>query len=327
MNKQNASMLSRVAENLYWMSRYLERAENTARMLDVYVNRALELAPGAALHQARLRRLADSLDLPVSDALEGDLLIHSLSFDPGYEGSILFNLSIARENARHVREQLSSEMWTEINRLYLDVRRKDKVAVWESEPHEFYMAVKEGAHLFQGVTDATMNHNQGWHFIQIGRYTERLTSLLTFLSAQLPDHIEGRASSDQPGEGYFELVAMLKSVSAFEAFCKVYNPDVQPDRIAEFLLFNPEFPRSARFCIDTVFESLNALADATMRPKTLRVNRLAGRLQSSFSFDEIDEVLRSGLTPYLYGIKHQAYQIHDSLFDTYISYSVEAALT
>jgi len=319
-------MLSRVAENLYWMARYLERAENSARLLDVYVNRTLEIAPGAALRDARLRRLLRSLDLPDPDRIDSDQLVHSLTFDAAYEGSILFNLSIARDNAHHVREQLSSEMWLQINSLYLDVRRKDKVAVWADEPHEFYMHVKEGAHLFQGITDATMNHNQGWHFIQIGRYMERLISLLTFLRAQVVEHIDGTRTSDQPSEGYFELVALLKSVSAFEAFCKVYNPEMQPSWIAEFLLFNAEFPRSARFCIDTLFGSFGALADSTMRPKSLRVNRLAGRLQSTFSFDEIDEVIRQGVTDYLYGIKHQAIQIHDSLFDAYISYSVEAAL-
>lgn len=321
------TMLSRAAENLYWMARYLERAENTARLLDVYVNRALELAPGTQAHHERLLRLLHSLDLPVTERPDEDALVQSLSFDPNYEGSILFNLTIARENARHVREQISSEMWTEINSLYLETRRRDRAAQWSSEPHQFYMRVKEGAHLFQGVTDATMNHNQGWHFIQVGRYTERLVSLLTFLHAQVTRHLDGTADAEDPGERYFELVALLKSVSAFEAFCKVYNPDMQPRSIAEFLLFNAEFPRSARFCLDMVFDSLNALADATMRHKNLRVNRLAGRLQSSFSFDDMDEVLRAGVTQYLYTMRHHIYQIHAALFDTYITYAIDAAFT
>jgi uncharacterized alpha-E superfamily protein len=319
------TMLSRAAENLYWLARYLERAENTARVLDVYVNRALEVAPGTQAHQDRLLRLVHSLDLPIIDRPDEDRLVQALSFDPNYEGSILFNLRIARENARYVREQISSEMWTEINSLYLETGRRDRLAQWQNEPHQFYMRVKEGAHLFQGVTDATMNHNQGWHFIQVGRYTERMVTLLTFLDAQLTRHLDGTAEADDPGERYFELVALLKSVSAFEAFCKVYNPDMQPKRIAEFLLFNAEFPRSARFCLDTIFSSLNALADATMRHKNLRVNRLAGRVQSSFSFDDVDEVMRTGMTEYLYTMRHQVYQLHAALFDTYITYTIDTA--
>ncbi|MBL8131929.1 MAG: alpha-E domain-containing protein [Anaerolineae bacterium] len=319
-------MLSRVADHLYWMSRYLERAEHTARVLDVFLNRALETAPGAA--DGRLVRLLRGLDIqPIPEHLDVQEMLQRLTFDSSYSGSIVFNLTGARENARHIREQISSEMWMEINQLYLEVRHTDRALGWLNEPHPFYVGVKDGAHLFQGITDATMNHNQGWHFIQIGRYVERLINLVNFLNAQLPRHFSESPESDQPVERYFDLVALLKSFSAFEAFCKVYNPDMQPERIAEFLLFNAEFPRSARFCVDTLFSSLNSLADATMRHKNLKVNRVAGRLQSILSFDEVEDVLSTGFSAYLTGMKQQAYQIHDALFDTYISYPIEAALT
>ncbi len=318
-------MLSRVADNLYWMSRYLERAENTARIIDVYLTRTLE-SPSGRVNDQRITYLLRSLDIEVPDHLDSDALIKGLTFDSELGGSIVHNLTIARENARQIREQISSEMWMEINRLYLSVKRIDKAEEWLREPHQFYVDVKEGAHLFQGITDATMNHNQGWHFIQIGRYLERLTSLMTFLNGQLLHHFTDVVMPDQTVERYFELVGLLKSVSAFEAFCKVFNPDVQPERIAEFLLLNAEFPRSARFSVDMVFNSLNALADATMKNKNLRVNRLAGRLQSMLSFAEIDEVLANDSQAYLWGIKQQSFQIHELLFDTYISYPIEAAL-
>lgn len=319
-------MLSRVADSLYWMSRYLERAEHTARLIDVFLNRTLESGPGATAEQ-RLVRLLRGLDMMAAPDMDVQAMIKRLTFDAGYDGSIIFNLTVARENARHIREQISSEMWMEINRLFLDVKRAERARGWDAEPHSFYVDVKDGAHLFQGVTDATMNHNQGWHFIQIGRYAERLVNLVNFLNGHLLRHFTESPDSDQPVERYFDLVALLKSVSAFEAFCKVFNPDMQPERIAEFLLFNAEFPRSARFCVDTLFDSLNALADATMRHKNLRVNRVAGRLQSTLSFDEVDEVLASGFHAYLFGIKQQAYQIHETLFDTYISYSIDAAFS
>ncbi|MEO1441078.1 MAG: alpha-E domain-containing protein [Chloroflexota bacterium] len=318
-------MLSRVAESLYWMSRYLERAENTARLIDVHQNLMLDSSPEIS-EGPRLLRLLHSIDYRVAsdDLPETEDILKTLAFDADNPFSIHHSVTAARENARQVREQVSSEMWTQINKLYLDVHTVEPDAVWGDTPHDFFVAVKQGSHLFQGITDATMNHNQGWYFIQVGRYIERLVALTTFLNVQLQQHED--FADNSKGNEYFEMVAMLKSVSAFEAYCKVYNPEMKPEWIAEFLLFNSEFPRSARFCADGILNALDRMADVTMRHKNQRVNRLAGRLQSSLSFDEISDVLDGDFHDYLMNIKRQAFKIHDSLYEAYINYSIEAAL-
>jgi len=319
-------MLSRVADNLYWMSRYLERAEHTARIVDVHLNTLLDLAPGMVEKQ-RLDWLIKSLKLTdtADQITDEDDFLKQITFGAESPGSIISAIITARENARQVREQISSEMWTQLNQLYLSVHGTDADSVWVDRPHEFYVAIKEGSHLFQGITDATMNHDQGWHFIQIGRYMERITNLVTLLEVHLraTDFTQANGHRD---EHYFELVALLKSVSAFEAYCKVYNPNVQSVHSAEFLLFNAEFPRSARFCVEMLQRSLDALADVTLRQKTMRLNRVAGRLRSALSYDDIDEVIENDYYAYLANIKQQTYRIHDTLFDTYITYAIDAAL-
>ena len=316
---ESPTMLSRVADGLYWMSRYLERAEHTARLVDVYKNIMLDVPD--ALEQQHLKRLQRSLSLP-DISTDADTVVHDLIFDADSPASIINSITSARENARQVREQISSEMWTQINRLYLDVRYARMDGIWSDSPHNFLLNVEEGSYLFQGITDATMNHNQGWHFIQIGRFIERVLGLLQMLTVQL-ESVDPLVRIDGVNR-YFELVSILKSVSAFEAYCKVYHTNLQTGWITEFLLFNREFPRSLRFGVDMIVSSLTTLADATGRSKNSRLYRLAGRLQSNLSFDEIADV--GDLQAYLGGIKEQISQIHTLIFDTYITYSIESAV-
>jgi len=314
------TMLSRVADNLYWMSRYLERAEHTARLIDVYANLMLEMSAG---NWQQREKLLASLNLTdIDDDLNDDEVLFQLTFDADNKASILAAIASARENAAQVREQLSSEMWTQLNTLYLHMRKANSEKIWSETPHDFYLDVRNGSHLFQGITDATMNHDQGWHFIQLGRYIERALNLITLLDVHLRDRLFEKASYTTAQ--YFEFVSTLKSVSAFEAYCKVYNPNVQPTEMAEFLLYNREFPRSLRFCVDQVLVSLHALADATGRSRGTRLYRVAGRLQSVLSFDETQDI--DEFHQYLMNIKQQTYRIHDTLYKTFITYAIESAL-
>lgn len=322
---ETQTTLSRVADSLYWMSRYLERSENIARLIDVHINSMLDMNLEMVEHQ-RVLRLQQSLTINSnnSDASESDeVILHKLTFDTVHPVSIVSAVMNARENARQIREQISSEMWTQINKLYLLVTSIDSENIWENSIHSFYIQVKEGSHLFQGITDATMNHNQGWHFIQIGRYVERSLSLLQLLDAHFGD-VHQQQNHTPTYNTYFEMVATLKSVSAFEAYCKVYNPNLESYQVVEFLLFNKEFPRSLRFCIEMIQVSLEFLADATGRSRNTKLYRMSGRLQSNLSYDEIQDV--HDLHEYIENIKTQIYQIHDMLYDTFITYPIESAL-
>ncbi|MCB9460607.1 MAG: alpha-E domain-containing protein [Anaerolineaceae bacterium] len=317
----NQPMLSRVADSLFWMSRYLERAENTSRQLDVYLNLNIDIASSME-EQRRLNRLIDSLTLPPED-MPQDHPLFTLTFDISNASSIIALITGARENARQVREQLSSEMWMQINKLHLHLRSTVVDSVWEAFPHDYYLQVRDGSHLFQGITDATMNHNQGWHFIQLGRFIERSIALLNLLDVHF-DNEHLKRGEEISTLRYFELIGTLKSVTAFEAYTKVYSANVQSSWIIEFLLFNREFPRSLRFCVEAIQSSLNALEEMSDRARNSRLYRLAGRLQSQLSYDEIEDI--HSLHDYLDNIKQQIYRIHDNLYHTYITYPIETAL-
>jgi uncharacterized alpha-E superfamily protein len=255
----------------------------------------------------------------------GDLpvLASVLTFDATNPDSIVSAITVARENARQVREQISSEMWEQINRLYLHVRRAGADADWRAEPQQFYKSVKEGAHLFQGITDTTMSHDEGWQFIQIGRYLERASAT----SALLDVHFAGPEAHEQGNDSlnYLDWVAMLKSCTAFEAYCKVYTADIQPEKIAEFMLLNADFPRSVRFGIDAVQRSLQVISRTTASRSAGRVERLAGRLRASLDYGQVDEIM-DDLHPYLEQIQRQCVQIHTAINSVYVSYPADTAL-
>jgi uncharacterized alpha-E superfamily protein len=302
------------------MSRYLERAEHFSRVLDVHMNLMLEQPE---LSNQRVRRLAVCLNVaPQENNFE---FVSDLTFNPENRVSITACIAAARENARQVRERISSEMWQELNRLYLQVKSADSGVSFETEPHVFFQDVKSGAHMFQGITDSTMSHGEGWHFIQLGRYIERanLISMVVDVHFQDLGYTEiGNLSLSH----YFEWLGLLKSCTAFEAYSKVYTADVSPERVAEFLVLNEEFPHSVRFSADRIQDALSAIANSAETRKAGRVYRLAGRLRAALSFNQIDEIMQDSLHDYLVDIQRQCSDIHTAAYETYIAYPITAAL-
>jgi len=318
-------MLSRVADSLYWMSRYLERAEHTARLIEVNLNLMLDQSPASA--GRRWGGLLASLHAPPQPDGANDAyrITQLMTFDVSNETSIMSCIATARDNLRQVREQISSEMWEHLNRLYLQVKSNSIEDVWNVGPHEFFRSVREGAHLFQGITDSTMSHGDGWQFIQVGRHIERAGATASLLDIYFQDFFDTK-SQNVAATSYLDWVGLLKSCTAFEAYCKVYTADLRPERIAEFLLLNAECPRSVRFSAEMMQNGFQAIAEAAGVRKTGRLNRLAGRLRSSLSFGQIDEIMEGGLHAYLSDIQRQCGQIHTAIQQTYISYPIETAL-
>lgn len=313
-------MLSRVADNLYWMSRYLERAEHTARLLDVNLDEMLDQTPAASdrrwdLLLASLQIDYASLQLEESDN-ETEKLVYALTMDAKNQSSIVYAIEVARENARQVREQISSEMWIQLNRLYQEIRKTSIGDIWEGGPHAFYQpVVKEGVHMFQGITDATMSHGEGWHFIQLGRFLERALAMANLLEA----HFEANEDfGHETIEADLEWVALLKSCTAFEAYCKVYTAQIQPKWVAEYLLLNGESPRSVRFAADRLMDSAKAIALLTGKQRGDRVTRLAGRLSSMLDYGTVDEIMADGLSDYCADIRSQCVKIHDAIYNRYV---------
>jgi uncharacterized alpha-E superfamily protein len=315
------------------MSRYLERAEHTTRLLDVNLN--LMLDESAASAERRWERVLLALGNPKDVKWTGDpyALTYELTFDTSHEGSIVSCIIAARENSRHVREQISTEQWHRLNSLYLEVTRPGIQSDMRAEAlnfnaerqTEFLQKVMEAVHQFQGVTDSTMSHGEGWQFIQVGRYIERAAATAKLLEAyhedlwKLPEQLPG-------GNEYLDWMGLLRSATAFEAYCKVYTADLSPDKILEFLLLDAEFPHSLRFSIDSLQHGLEAIHAESGKNRTLHLSRLAGRLQSSLSFSRVEDILDGDVVAYLRTIQAQCREIHDSIFELYVDYSIQAAL-
>ena len=308
-------MLSRVADSLYWMSRYFERADHCARVLEANYN--LMLNPSKVSAEQRWHRIMASLGL-AADAVGEDpqSSMVKLTCDATNRSSIVSCVTTARENASQVREQISSEMWERLNQLYHEVTQECARADADSEPLRIVSAVRDGSYKFYGVTAATMNHGEGWQFIQLGKYMERASAL----SVLLDPNFAASANADD-----LDWVGLLSSCSAFEAYCKVYTADLKPSRVAEFLLLNPEFPYTVRFSADRMHLALEAIKASSAR-KTAEIERIIGKLRSSLAYAQIDDVMSRGLHRFLNSIIEQCHALHRALYEVFISYPVEAAL-
>ncbi len=330
-------MLSRVADSLYWMSRYLERAEHSTRLLDVNLNLMLDESASSADH--RWPRLLRSLAHPKRLKWEGNpyALATALTFDKDLKSSVVACVVQARENARHVREQISTEQWQRLNSLYLEVTRIEHRTIMEMDspqasseaPSAFLQTVMESTYQFQGITDTTMSHGEGWQFIQVGRFLERAGALAKLLEAY-HDDLWAQPDLVVDSTQYLEWMGLLRSCTAFEAYCKVYTADLTPERILEFLLLDAEFPHSLRFSIEAVECALGKIfaktgtKDAKARGEHL--HRIAGRLSAQLSFSGVDELLSGNIIEYLHSIQRQCQTLHQGIYELYMDYPIQLAL-
>lgn len=289
-------MLSRVASHLYWMSRYQERAENMARILDV----------GQSL--AMLSRVGSDDDafvepLEITGTLEQfgesglprtpEGIARFLAWDQTLTSSIYNSLRNSRENARAVRAAITTEMWESTNETWLQLQQKRH---HENEPtnNEFFEWVKERGHLFRGVTVGTIRREQPYHIVLLGTFVERADNTARILSVkEQPDEAIGEGLDSITD--FYRQSALLRSVSAFEAYRDTYRDAVDRKRVAELLVLNPQMPRSLRFCFDQVVRLLGRLPTENARP----ARQLAATLQAQLEFGEIDEILEEGLLDYL----------------------------
>jgi uncharacterized alpha-E superfamily protein len=215
-------------------------------------------------------------------------------------------------------------MWEQINILFHHVRSHAVQEDWEGEPADFLRSVRDGAHLFQGITDSTMSHGQGWQFIQLGRYIERVNAASLLLDHHFR-HFEAEGAETIDFEEHSEWIGLLKSLTAFEAYCKVYTADLKPARVAEFLLLSGEFPHAIRFAVDQIDTVMRALPEA-MRPAGNRPARLAGKLRAMLSYTQMDEIAAGGMHDFLDDVQRQCTQIHNAVQQVYIDYPIDAAV-
>jgi uncharacterized alpha-E superfamily protein len=316
-------MLSRVADSLYWVGRYLERAEHTIRVLDVNFNLMLE-GP-APTSNDRMDRFVSALSVPADlHQSKIDELVDALCFDIANPSSVSACIGTARENARQVRDEISSEQWQKLNRLYHRIAEM-RAPRGYTTVSDMLQTLLDGLHLFEGVTDTTMSHGQGWQFIRAGRYMERSSSLATLLELYYRQHSTTREAVIDARQ-YVEWVGLLRCCTAFESFCTVYTADLTPGRILEFLLLNPLFPHSLRYSVNCLVDALTGIQNEGRRASSEDLVRRAGRLQASLGFAQIDEILARDTAAYLRDVLGQCRVIQELIYRLYISYSVDTAL-
>lgn len=313
-------MLSRVADSLYWMSRYLERAEHTSRLLDVQINLSIERVGDL---DGRWQRVISALGIQPSAG--ADPRPEGLMFDATNRSSILHCIFLARENARQIREQISSEMWLNLNRLYHDVREASNPAHRGDRALSFVRLVRERCHLLRGLTDATISHTDGWRFLQIGQFLERGVLVSALLDSYFTEFEPAGLQMEEVGE-YLEWVGLLRSCAAFEAFLRYCPLGLRPDKIAEYLILDPHFPHSIHFSVTRVADCLAEISKGARLHRTDEMNRRIGRLQSALAYVEIDEILQSGLHGFLSQVRDRGFQVHDALYTTYLTYPIESAI-
>jgi uncharacterized alpha-E superfamily protein len=318
-------MLSRVADSLYWMARYLERAEHTSRLIAVKLESMIEQSTEDA--QASWARVAVALatDGVAADADDIFAITQRLAFDRDNPSSLLSSLRMARDNARQVREQLSTEVWEHLNRLYLRLQPVTIESTWVHQPARVFRESLEELQTLEGVTFSTLRHGEGWHFLELGRYIERAQLVSRLLDIHFGVDAPGYAEPPPPPK-YLDWLVLLKFCTAFEPYCKEYTAAIRPERIAEFLLFDPEFPHSVKFAVDRVRDALARVAPGAPPSRRAACERLAGRLKAAVDFGQIDELIGGSIDAFLVEITHQCEQIHEAVYAAYIAYGAETVL-
>jgi uncharacterized alpha-E superfamily protein len=318
-------MLSRVADSLYWMARYLERAEHTSRLIAVKLESMIEQSTADA--EASWARVAVALatDGVTADADDIFAITQRLAFDRDNPSSLLSSLRMARDNARQVREQLSTEVWEHLNRLYLRLQPVTIQSTWVHQPARVFRESLEELQTLEGVSFSTLRHGEGWHFLELGRYIERAQLVSRLLDIHFGVDAPGYAAPPPPPK-YLDWLVLLKFCTAFEPYCKEYTAAIRPERIAEFLLFDPEFPHSVKFAVDRVRDALARVAPGAPPSRRAACERLAGRLKAAVDFGQIDELIGGSIDPFLVEITHQCEQIHEAVYAAYIAYGAETVL-
>lgn len=313
-------MLSRVADSVYWMSRYVERAENVARFIDVNFQLMLDEADGADRQwQPLVNTTGDHEDFNKRiTAATQENVIHFLTFDIDNPNSILSCLRQARENARTVREIISSEMWLQINKFYLRVKSAAEQANWLDSANEFFTELKENSHLFTGITDATMAHNEAWHFCRLGRMLERADKTSRMLDVKY--YILLR-SADDVGSPFDDIqwAAVLRSASAFEMYRKRHGR-ISPQGVVEFLILDREFPRAIQFCLVAARDSLHAISGTPLGTFRYQPEKLLGQLCSDLCFVSLEEIIKRGLHEYLDDLQTKFNSIGTGIFETFFAF-------
>lgn len=307
------AILSRVAENLFWVGRYAERAISVARLINATAQ--LELDAG--------EELEEDLWTPLVGVTAGELPGHGrkrretsagfrryLGFDGSNPNSLSSCVSNARNAAREVRENLSSETWEQLNRLHLDLQRGELMTDAEDRPHEFFRRTYERLALFQGLVDSTLARDETWNFLSLGAYLERASNIAR--TVRIQSHLLVTIGEEDEAE-LARWTTVLRSCGSVEAYARYYSMRVDPPRVLEFLLLNPVFPQSLRYSLNAGWRALVAVAGEQESEQPGPAVRTLGRLRAQIDLATIDEIVTEGFEPFLEAVGNQIAATSDAI--------------
>jgi uncharacterized alpha-E superfamily protein len=302
-------MLSRVADSLYWINRYVERAENISRFVEVSEAMALDCPPGSA--EPWLPLIDASGDRELFDKLypsgRPEDVIRFLVRDADNPSSVLNCLEFARENARQIRDVITTEMWEQINDVYWNLQ---EVSFWSQPPQEQLREIRRACQLFYGITDATLSRDLSWQFSRLGRLLERAEKTTRILDVKyfllLPSHEEVGGVLDE-----LQWIALLRTAGAYQMFRQSRHQAIAPEAVAAFLLLDPIFPRSVRYCLERISDTLRIIRSSAVPGPPDDLECLVGLVLARWSFTRIDELIANGLHEAIDHLQQDLNRLHD----------------
>ncbi|XOV94005.1 MAG: alpha-E domain-containing protein [Bacteroidota bacterium] len=311
-------MLSRVADSLFWLGRYTERAENYARFIDVNFNLSLDLPPGIREQWAPLLLATGDNELfsTLYKTVNRENAMRFLGFDERNPNSIITSVTKARENARIVRENISKETWEVLNDLYHYNAGLAKKRVWKKEdPHGYFKEIKQQVQLLNGIAYDTVPRTQGWYFSKLGQFMERADKTSRILDVKYHFLLPSVEEVGSPLD-YLHWAALLKSVSAFNAYRRVYGK-MDPRTIVEYLVLNRYFPRSILFCLINVESCLLEISEFKGRGYSNNAEKAIGNLRADLEYASISDVFDYGLHEYLDQLQVRLNEVSTEIYDQY----------
>lgn len=314
-------MLSRVANSIYWMCRYIERAENVARFISVNLNLLLDMPFEKGKHWEPVVMTTGDQDLfekAYSDYTQENV-IRFLTFDREYPNSIISCLEAARHNAKSIREIISSEMWEHLNNFYLELADIGSPSFALTDPHRFFKIIQMRSHLFTGLMDCTMSHGEAWNFARMGMMLERADKTSRILDVKYFMLLPQVDLVNTPIDN-IQWTSVLKSASAFEMFRKEHHR-ITPKIVADFLIFDADFPRSIRHCVvkaNICLHRINGTHNGHGHTHNSAEKRL-GRLEADLEYTDIDEVVNFGMHEYLDNVQTRLNEADAAIGITYFN--------
>ena len=312
-------MLSRVANSIYWMCRYIERAENVARFISVNLNLLLDMPSEKGKHWESLMMITgdESFFTKNCPNCAQETVIRFLTFDRDYPNSILACLASARENGRSIREIISSEMWEHLNNFYLELADNQSPTMAVEDPHRFFKIIQMRSHLFTGLMDSTMSHGEAWNFARIGMMIERADKTSRILDVKYFMLLPRADFVNSPIDN-IQWTAVLKSASGFEMFRKEHH-QITPRKVAGFLIFNNQFPRSIRHCVSKAQIYLHRITGSPPGSANSTAEKRLGRLKADLEYTDIDEVIDHGMHEYLDSLQIRLNQADEAIGTTFFN--------